>query len=232
MNRSNIFLFDNITHLLNQQNILVTNTVLKFIHYGFKNQTPEINFRRIKSHLVERLKKYNIPYITLKHNDPLALEYDYIQNEIKTLTKNNLNQKTWIVLPIESFRSLVMTLNTQVGQEIRKYLEKHDLVKYTNEFATLMRTQSEFPLNIFDFINQNNYKFNLGTWFMDIWFPLFEQKNLIITNELLFFIHHGISVTDGHPSLNLRRYKEDLKKILDNYKIEYQIINYKNITKN
>jgi hypothetical protein len=50
---------------------------------------------------------------------------------------------------------------------------------------------------------------------------------ILITKEMIKFIHKGCEnpVTDDHPSLNLRRYKEDLKKILENYKIEYQIIN-------
>jgi hypothetical protein len=49
---------------------------------------------------------------------------------------------------------------------------------------------------------------------------------ILITKEMIKFIHKGCEnpVTDDHPSLNLRRYKEDLKKILENYKIEYQII--------
>lgn len=33
----------------------------------------------------------------------------------------------------------------------------------------------------------------------------------------------------GYPPLNLRDIKKDLKKILENYKIEYQIINYDKI---
>jgi hypothetical protein len=69
----------------------------------------------------------------------------------------------------------------------------------------------------------------LGTWFNNLWFPLFDKKNVIITNDLLSFIPHGISVGDGHPPLNSRDINKDLKKILHNYKLEYQIINYDKI---
>ncbi|CCU56120.1 N1R/p28-like protein [Choristoneura rosaceana entomopoxvirus 'L'] len=102
--------------------------------------------------------------------------------------------------------------------------KEKELIKYL-ENNTLM--------DIFTFINNNNYDFKLGDWFTDIWYPLFDKKDIIITNKILYFIHYGISGGDDHPPLD--KYKiirKDLEKILKNYNIEYNKIKYyRNIDK-
>ncbi|CCU55443.1 N1R/p28-like protein [Adoxophyes honmai entomopoxvirus 'L'] len=37
-------------------------------------------------------------------------------------------------------------------------------------------------MDIFTFIDYNNYDLKLGNWFKDIWFP-FEEKDVLITNK-------------------------------------------------
>ncbi|AAG02900.1 MTG motif gene family protein [Betaentomopoxvirus amoorei] len=86
-------------------------------------------------------------------------------------------------------------------------------------------------VDIFTFIKNNNYEFKLGEWFIDIWYPLFERKDVLITNKILYFIHYGISGGDTHPPLEkYRLMRKDLEKILKNYNINYiKIKYYKNI---
>lgn len=128
--------------LFYKKDVLITNDILKFIHYGSENSgsgIPDPNFKRIKSHLLESLSNYKINYKIVKYNDPLALEYDYIQDEIKELSQNNLKQKTWIILSVKDLKSLIMRLDTKVAQQIRDYyitLEEivFDYSKYVSEF--------------------------------------------------------------------------------------------------
>ncbi|CCU55818.1 N1R/p28-like protein [Choristoneura biennis entomopoxvirus] len=102
-----------------------------------------------------------------------------------------------------------------------------------NEKELIKYLENNTLMDIFTFINNNNYDFKLGDWFKDIWYPLLEQKDIIITNKILYFIHYGISGGDDHPPLD--KYKiirKDLEKILKNYNIEYNKIKYyRNIDK-
>jgi hypothetical protein len=74
------------------------NDILNFIHYGIKNPggmaIPPENLNSNKRDLVKILRNNNIEYIEINHNNPLSLDYEYIKDEIKTLTSNNLVQKT------------------------------------------------------------------------------------------------------------------------------------------
>lgn len=80
------------------------NDILNFIHYGIKNPggmaIPPENLNSNKRDLVKILRNNNIEYIEINHNNPLSLDYEYIKDEIKTLTSNNLVQKTWILLTV------------------------------------------------------------------------------------------------------------------------------------
>ncbi|AAC97760.1 ORF MSV199 MTG motif gene family protein [Melanoplus sanguinipes entomopoxvirus] len=89
-------------------------------------------------------------------------------------------------------------------------------------------------LNIFEFIEQNNFEINLGSWFNEIWLPLFNKTELLITLNILHFIHYGTSksVLDGNTTLNYRELKRDFEKILNNNKIKYKKIKYEEIVNN
>lgn len=47
-------------------------------------------------------------------------------------------------------------------------------------------------MNIFEFINHNNYNINLGLWFNDIWLPLLNKTDIVISMNILQFIHYGL----------------------------------------
>ncbi|AAC97761.1 ORF MSV198 MTG motif gene family protein [Melanoplus sanguinipes entomopoxvirus] len=89
-------------------------------------------------------------------------------------------------------------------------------------------------LNIFEFIEQNNFDIKLGPWFNEIWIPLFNETELLITLNILNFIHYGTSnvVLDYHPMRNNTNLKRDFEKILNNNKINYKKIKYNDIINN
>jgi hypothetical protein len=67
-----------------------------------------------------------------------------------------------------------MMLNTNKPKKVRKYyFQLEELVdkyeNYVNEYNLSKQYKiNPNPLNIFDFINENNYKINLSTWFTDL----------------------------------------------------------------
>ncbi|CCU56344.1 N1R/p28-like protein [Mythimna separata entomopoxvirus 'L'] len=117
--------------LFNQKDILITNEILKFIHYSIGSTIvdPKI-LKQHKGNLVVLLKKYNISYIKIKYDNQLALEYKYIQDDIKNISSNNITQKTWILLSVRNFKSFIMRLNTKIAQEIREYYITIEEINY------------------------------------------------------------------------------------------------------
>ncbi|CCU56345.1 N1R/p28-like protein [Mythimna separata entomopoxvirus 'L'] len=97
---------------------------------------------------------------------------------------------------------------------------ERDLVKYL-ENNTFM--------DIFTFIEYNNYDFKLGKWFTDIWYPLFERKNIIITNKIFNFIY-DFQVGKCFHTYNLDKYiqnKKDYRSFLNKNEIEYNVLKYR-----
>lgn len=127
--------------LFEQKNVLITNDILHLINNGITGSMaidPE-KMKKYKGNLIVILKNYNIEYTEIKYDSPLALEYEYIQTEIKNLQPNNLVQKKWILLSVRNFKSLIMRLNTKIAHEIREYyitLEEifYDYSKYVSEY--------------------------------------------------------------------------------------------------
>lgn len=62
-----------------------------------KDCNPEINNNN-EIELIKILNDKNIEYLKIKHDNPLSLQYKYIQNVIIQLTPANLVEKTWILL--------------------------------------------------------------------------------------------------------------------------------------
>ncbi|BAO49373.1 MTG motif gene family protein [Alphaentomopoxvirus acuprea] len=120
-------------------------------------------------------------------------------------------------------------------EEFKNYLDNYKENKslYINQdgYDKFKELYNPKLLNIFEFINHNNYNLDLGDWFYDIWIPLFEQKDILITDNILRFIHHGIDNPGGdrHPPLNYKLLKKNLMKILSNYSLEYDKILYKDV---
>ncbi|CCU56218.1 N1R/p28-like protein [Mythimna separata entomopoxvirus 'L'] len=81
------------------------------------------------------------------------------------------------------------------------------------------------PINILDFINNNNYNIELGKWFYDIWYPLFKNNSIIITNEILKFIY---DFKGDYPYCNnkIYQFKRNYKAFLIKNDIEFKIIKY------
>ncbi|CCU55579.1 N1R/p28-like protein [Choristoneura biennis entomopoxvirus] len=207
-------------------NILMTNDLLNFIHYGISGSgIPDPSkIKKIKYNIIESIKNYNINYTEIKYNDAIVDEYEYIQNDIKTLAPNNLVQKTWILLSVRNFKKLLINLKKteiidyiieieKISDDYNNYLKNYELI--------LKYNKNHNPVNIFEFINSNNYNLELGSWFRDIWYSLFNQKNIIITNEILNFIY---------DLEKLYQNKRDYKSFLTKNEIDYSVLKYnKNI---
>ncbi|CCU55821.1 N1R/p28-like protein [Choristoneura biennis entomopoxvirus] len=95
--------------------------------------------------------------------------------------------------------------------------KEKELIKYL-ENNTLM--------DIFTFINNNNYDFKLGDWFKDIWYPLLEQKDILITNDILNFIHNGITVSGTADTEKYNKIKYNMIESLKQYGLNYTEIKY------
>ncbi|CCU55572.1 N1R/p28-like protein [Choristoneura biennis entomopoxvirus] len=90
------------------------------------------------------------------------------------------------------------------------------------------------PMDIIDFIKENNYKIELGEWFRDIWVPLFEQKDVVITNKILNFIYdfQGDKNLTPYNLEKLYQNKRNYKLFLNKNEIEYNLIKYDEHTTN
>ncbi|CCU56117.1 N1R/p28-like protein [Choristoneura rosaceana entomopoxvirus 'L'] len=81
-------------------------------------------------------------------------------------------------------------------------------------------------MDIFTFIKYNDYNINLGSWFKDIWYPLFEEKDILITNDILSFIYYFPEGGLPPPEI-YKGFKKNLIDSLNNYNIKYIEIDYK-----
>ncbi|CCU56119.1 N1R/p28-like protein [Choristoneura rosaceana entomopoxvirus 'L'] len=100
------------------------------------------------------------------------------------------------------------------------------------EINLIKHIEENTLMDIFSFIENNNYDFKLGDWFTDIWYPLFEQKDVIITNKILNFIYdfHGGKHFPPYNTDKNYQNKKDYKTFLNKNEINYNIIKYnKNI---
>ncbi|CCU55911.1 N1R/p28-like protein [Choristoneura rosaceana entomopoxvirus 'L'] len=90
------------------------------------------------------------------------------------------------------------------------------------------------PMDIIDFIKEKDYKIELGSWFKDIWVPLFEQKDVIITNKILNFIYdfQGDKNLTPYNLEKLYQNKRNYKLFLNKNEIEYNLIKYDEHTTN
>lgn len=114
----------------------------------------------------------------------------------------------------------------QVAIYINKEENKNeDIGDNTNEF-----------LSISEFIKKNNYKLVLGSWFKDIWFPLFHKKDVLITNEILIFMFKNdidseetetyFQVPKCLGTWNFTKFKENYKSFLIKNDIAFETIKY------
>ncbi|CCU55817.1 N1R/p28-like protein [Choristoneura biennis entomopoxvirus] len=100
--------------------------------------------------------------------------------------------------------------DNETEKELIKYLENNTL------------------MDIFTFIKYNNYDFKLGDWFTDIWYPLFKQKDVIITNGILNLIYNfqvGKCLLTHNLDKNIQNNK-NYRQFLKQNNIDYNIIKY------
>ncbi|AHL67602.1 hypothetical protein DH26_gp111 [Chloriridovirus anopheles1] len=68
------------------------------------------------------LDSLEIEYKEIKYDHPLAVEYPCIQKESKLLREtNNLEKKRWLCLDIKAFKNVIMSLQTENGNMVRRY---------------------------------------------------------------------------------------------------------------
>jgi hypothetical protein len=67
------------------------------------------------------LRSLEIPYDEIGYEHQLAIEYPCVQQEVKLIPKNALNQKKWICLDQRAFKKAVLRLNTENSEVVRDY---------------------------------------------------------------------------------------------------------------
>lgn len=145
--------------LFDKKDILITKNILDFLGFSIKNPgvpsgTSGFSTQNIiqqKKNYVKFLKNNNIEYTEIKYDDNLAVIYDYIQEEINYISKNNLSRKTWIILTIKAFKESVMLINTENCKQIRKYYITLEEILFDYSEYTL-----QFNINTEKVINQIN----------------------------------------------------------------------------
>ncbi|BAO49375.1 MTG-like gene family protein [Alphaentomopoxvirus acuprea] len=128
--------------LFEQKDVLITNNILNFIHFNINNQgsgETDPYFKKLKNRLIESLNNYKIEFQKIKYDSLLLNKYIYLENDIKKLTQNNLDQRTWIIMSVKNFKKYIMMLKTKVADNIRIYyltLEEliYDYSKYTMNY--------------------------------------------------------------------------------------------------
>ena len=89
--------------------------VLKYIGYD------SIDDRRNKENFVKFLKRQNILYEELSHNDEQCNLYTDIVNEQRTMHPKNLCKKKWLVMNSRDFKRAIMGLRTKQADAIKDY---------------------------------------------------------------------------------------------------------------
>ncbi|CCU55450.1 N1R/p28-like protein [Adoxophyes honmai entomopoxvirus 'L'] len=134
----------------------------------------------------------------------------------------------------------IVVFKTITNMDIKTIENKYNMkdifkiLKYDNceEQDLVENLESNKLMDIFTFIKDNNYDLELGVWFRDIWYPLFNKKDVLITNDILCFIYNFQGGKHFHPWNIDKNYqnKKDYKSFLIKNKIDFDIIKYhKNI---
>ncbi|CCU55578.1 N1R/p28-like protein [Choristoneura biennis entomopoxvirus] len=226
--------------LFDKKDIVVTNEILNFIYdfQGGKHFPPcnlDKNYQNKRDYR-SFLNKNEIEYSIIKYNENILNEYQILKNELKLYNKNNIVQKTWLVLSVDDFKESIMMLNNNNSKIIRKYYIKIEKIldEYNNYLKNheLMLKYNLKPnlMNIFDFMKENNLILTNNQYFIDMWLPLKDKKDILITNNLLEFmgfgdINNAVANSDHVKLRNIR--KHFIEFIKDN-NISYEEINYNN----
>ncbi|BAO49372.1 MTG-like gene family protein [Alphaentomopoxvirus acuprea] len=117
-------------------------------------------------------------------------------------------------------------------EEFKNYLDnyKENTSLYINQdgYDKFKELYNSKLLNIFEFINSNNYILDLGNWFYDIWIPLFDKKDILITNNILDFLGFSNGGVLNGTGGEFRQQKKNYIKFLNKNNLEYKEIKYDN----
>ncbi|CCV01950.1 hypothetical protein IIV22A_106L [Invertebrate iridescent virus 22] len=95
--------------------IIITSNLLEWMGYKGRGSADK------QGKFCKTLRSLDIPYDEIGYDHPLAIEYPCVQQEIKTIPKNALNQKKWIYMDQRSFKKAVLRLNTENAEIVRDY---------------------------------------------------------------------------------------------------------------
>ncbi|CCV01777.1 hypothetical protein IIV22_100L [Invertebrate iridescent virus 22] len=97
------------------QPIIITSNLLEWMGYKGRGSADK------QGKFCKTLRSLDIPYDEIGYDHPLAIEYPCVQQEVKTIPKNALNQKKWIYMDQRSFKKAVLRLNTENAEIVRDY---------------------------------------------------------------------------------------------------------------
>ena len=96
-------------------NLHMANEILTFIGYDGNNSY------RNKESFLKFLKRQNIPYEELLHNDNRCKLYDDIVAEQRDMKPNSLSKHKWLVMNSRDFKRAIMGLRTKQADAIKDY---------------------------------------------------------------------------------------------------------------
>ena len=123
--------------------IILTENLLEWLGYkGRDTSDKQLGFLKL-------LYNLKIEYEEIDYQHPLAIEYPCVQNEIKTISKNNLKRKRWICMDQRTFKKVIMKLNTENADTIRDYYLNIEeaVLEYTDYAINYMVKKQEIELN-------------------------------------------------------------------------------------
>ncbi|CCU56121.1 N1R/p28-like protein [Choristoneura rosaceana entomopoxvirus 'L'] len=129
--------------LFEQKDIIITNEIFNFI-YNFRGgkclhpYSVDKNYQNKKNYK-NFLKQNDIIFNIIKYDKNILIKHPILHNELKLYDKNNLVQKTWLMLSVDNFKESVMIMNNNNSKMIRRYYIKIEIIlydynKYINEY--------------------------------------------------------------------------------------------------
>jgi hypothetical protein len=97
------------------QPIIITSNLLEWMGYKGRGLADK------QGKFCKTLRSLEIPYDEIGYEHQLAIEYPCVQQEVKLIPKNALNQKKWICMDQRAFKKAVLRLNTENSEVVRDY---------------------------------------------------------------------------------------------------------------
>jgi hypothetical protein len=97
------------------QPIIITSNLLEWMGYKGRGLADK------QGKFCKTLRSLEIQYDEIGYEHQLAIEYPCVQQEVKLIPKNALNQKKWICMDQRAFKKAVLRLNTENSEVVRNY---------------------------------------------------------------------------------------------------------------